>query len=287
MRTCMYCGRELGEGEKCDCSASRARRGETFEQAQSSADNDSGVKAEQKTEKKTEKKTRYSTGYAGGDNRFERARDRYRAKRAAKKDSGDGFFSEMWHYIVSAVKNPVDSVTNPRSLGKGAILLIAALAGAVMWLSVFFIARGGTVGPLRLLASAMGFGEGWSLIAKILAAILSGAVAGVVVFFLYSGIFYLINRFVMRMKTPYWSFCERLTAAWIPFTVICLIGSLCGLFSAVTLTALLLCGAAVLAALTFEGLKTEWISYPPSKVLIAMMLGYFVFFVIMGHLIIR
>lgn len=281
----MYCGKELKQGEKCDCYASRVRRGETADDTQPE---EPKAQTEPETEKKTEKKTRYSTGYAGGDNRFERARDRYKAKRAAKKNkNGGGFFTDWWHYVVTAIKNPVDSVTNPKSLGKGAILLIAAAAGALMWLCVFFIARGGAVGPFRLIASAMGFGEGWGLIAKILTALLSGAVSGIVIFFLYSGIFYLINRFIIRMKTPYWYFCERLVSAWIPFTVICLIGALMSILSPITLTALVLCGAAVLAALTYEGLKTEWITVPPSKVLAAMMLGYFVFFAIMGHLVLR
>lgn len=283
MRTCMYCGKELAEGEKCNCYASRVRRGETFKSEKKEPDEN--INTEPKNEKK-EKKTRYQTGYAGNDNRFERARDRYKAKKAARKNrEGGGYWSDLWHYMLTAMKNPVDSVTNPRTLGKGAILLIAALAGAVLWLCSFFIMRGGAVGPFKLISSAMGFGEGWGLITKIIAAALSGAVSGIVIFFVYSGIFYLINRFVMRLKTPYWHFCERLMAAWIPFTAICLIGTVLSILSPLTLAALVACGAVVLAVLTYEGLKTEWIVFPPSKVLMAMTLGYFVFFAIMAHII--
>ena len=74
-------------------------------------------------------------------------------------------------------------------------------------------------------------------------------------------------------------------SAWIPFTVICVIGTLLSFLAPITLAILLLCGAATVAVLTYEALRTEWISRSPGKVMYAMMLGYFVFFSIVCHLI--
>mgnify|MGYP000500209081 FL=1 len=113
----------------------------------------------------------------------------------------------------------------------------------------------------------------------------SGAISGVILFFLYSGIFWLINRFVMRLKTAYWEFSIRLASTWIPFTVICAIGVILSMLSPVTLMILILCGAVSVAVLTYEALHTEWISKSPSQVLYAMMLGYFVFFTVVCYLI--
>ncbi len=287
MRTCMYCGRELEKGEKCDCAQSKIRRGEYEEQKKEEPKQNTNTKEKTNTKQNTNysdpyrTKTSYKTGYAGGDNRFDGARERYKAKRAAK---GSGGIKNVWQYIVRSIKSPVEAVTNPTHLSKVSMLAIAAAMGALLWLCVFFILRGGAVGPFRLIASAMGFGGGYQLLFSILAAFVSGAVGGIVMFFLYTGIFYLINRFIMRLKTPYWDFCERLVSAWVPFTLICLIGTVLSLLSPYTLIALVLCGAAITAVLTYEALKTEWYAFPPSKVLYSLLLGYFVFLSVMSHL---
>ena len=271
MRTCMYCGRELEKGEACTCSASRARRGET-------EDNSNPYRTE----------TSYKTGYAGSDNRFERARDKYRAKREAKKNSPrkSGFFRDLWQFCVKAIKNPSDAVSNPAHIGMWAMVTISAVMGALLWLCIFFIMRGGAVGPFALIASALSFSgtEGYRLLASIGLCILSGAIGGVVMFFLYTGIFYFINRFIMRLKTKYSEFCIRLVTAWVPFSLFCLAGAVISILSPYTLIAILAAGAAISAALTYEALKTEWYSVPPSKVIWGMVLGYFVFFSIMVHL---
>ena len=198
-----------------------------------------------------------------------------------------GFFGELGRYIVRFIKSPIDTISNPPHLGKAAIMTIAALQGVVLWLCMFFILRGGGVGPLKILTSLMNFngGAGYSLVLQIILCMVSGAISGVILFFLYSGIFWLINRFVMRLKTAYWEFSIRLASTWIPFTVICAIGVILSMLSPVTLMILILCGAVSVAVLTYEALRTEWISKSPSQVLYAMMLGYFVFFTVVCYLI--
>lgn len=284
MRTCMYCGNELAKGEKCTCAGSRARRGE---------DDTAGKDTEKKTDKGASysdpyrTKTSYKTGYAGGDSRFERVKNRYRAKRAAKAKKGtfeSRSWKRLWEYIVTSVKMPVEAVTNPVQLGKTAMLVIAATMGAVLWLCLFSILHGGAAGPLKVISAAMGAGGGYSLIRGMIAALLYGAAGGIVTFFVYTGIFYFINRFIMRMQTPYWSFCVRLVAAWVPFTLICFIGTVLSLLSPLTLAAMVLCGAVTVAILTYEALKAEWYAASPYKIVYAMILGYFVFLSIMLHL---
>lgn len=294
MRSCIYCGRELEKDEVCNCPQSVARRAAKNNESAKSDANDKNTQKENthnyKNPYRTE--TSYKTGYAGKESHFERTRTKFHTKRAARKSSArtadpKGFFAGLWRYVVNFIKSPVDSITNPGHIGKGAILTIAAVMGAVLWLCMFFILRGGAVGPIKLLASAMSFNgsAGYKLIGMIALSIVSGAISGIVLFFLYSGIFYLINRFIMRLRTDYWEFCIRLVSAWIPFTVICVIGTLLSFLAPITLAILLLCGAATVAVLTYEALKTEWISQPAGKVMYAMMLGYFVFFTIVCHLI--
>lgn len=295
MRSCIYCGRELEKGEICGCpqsAAYRARKNKSAggqEQTQKTQNTRSADRQNYQNPYKTE--TSYRTGYAGKESRFERAKNKFRARRSARKAAAakadpKGFFKSLWRYVMDFLKSPLDRTSNPAHLGKAGILTIAAVQGAVLWLCMFFIVRGGSIGPFKLIASMMSFGggEGYRLVASVFLVIASGAVGGIVMFFLYSGIFYLINRYIMRLRTPYWEFCVRLAATWIPFTAVCLIGALLSLLSRVTLVVLILCGAASAAVLTYEALKTEWISQSPVKVLYSMLLGYFVFFSILCRL---
>lgn len=284
MRSCIYCGRELEKGEVCGCRQSAAYRA-AKNKSETTSDNAKTEKNYSSNPYRTENS--YKTGYAGRESKFERAKTRFHTKRAARKTANPkSAVKGFMRYIADFIKSPVDKITNPGHIGKASILAIAAIQGAVLWLCVFFILRGGAVGPFKLLASAMSFNgsAGYSLIGMILLTILSGALSGIVMFFLYSGIFYFINRFLMRLRTPYWQFCERLACTWIPFTVICAVGAVLSILSPLTLAVMLLCGAVSAVALSYEALKTEWISQPAGKVLYAMILGYFVFFIILCRL---
>ncbi len=302
MRSCIYCGRELEKGEVCQCPQSAAYR----QRKNSSSDAHSKTRAADDVKQNTSEskssnnknkhgnqnrtETSYKTGYVGKDSFFERKRDKYRAKKAARTSSRakSGYhegFGGFWRYILEFLRNPVDKITNPRYLSKPAIMAIAAAQGALLWLCMFFVING-SVGPFKFLALIMNLhmNGGFHVIVSMVLALVSGAISGVILFFVYSGIFYLINRFIMRMNTGYWEISVRLASTWIPFTVICVIGAVLSILSSITLLVMLLCGIVSVIVLTYEALKTEWISRPPSQVMYAMILGYFVFFVIVCHL---
>ncbi len=288
MRSCIYCGRELKDGEVCSCpqsAAHRARRtgGETSgtDSKKASGGKHTNYQSSYRTD------TSYRTGYSEKQSRFGRMKQRFNAHRAVSGKNKSDFFKELGRYIIEFVKSPTDSIANPARLGKGGILTIAAVMGAVLWLCMLFIQRGKNAGPLKFLSSLMGFGgaEGYPYIAQVLAGIVIGAISGTLVFLLYSGVFWMINRFIFRLQTPFWSFSVRMVSAWIPFTVICAVGALFSIFSAFTLIMLMLCGAASLVVMTYEALRTEWISRSAGKVMYAMLLGYFIFFMIVFYLI--
>ncbi len=275
MRTCMYCGKELKQGETCTCTQAAAHRARKQE---NTSDNQTYTNA-YRTE------TSYRTGYAGKDTKFERARARSRAKKAAKQ--GIPQKDTFLRYIKSALLSPADAVANPTRIGKLAMLMVPAVLGAFLWLCVFFVMRGQSVRLMHFVAGAMGLGggDGLKLAVTVPVVMLSGVIGGIVIFFAHMGIFWLINRFIMRLKTPFWEFCLRLTTAWVPLTAICVIGAALSILSPITIGVLLLCGGLLTAALTYEALKNEWSAYPSSKVLYSLFLGYFVLLAFVSHLI--
>ena len=186
---CIYCGRDLEKGEVCNCPQSAAYRAAKEKSSQTKSETKESHKSYNSNPYRTENS--YRTGYAGRESKFERVKTRFHTKRAAKKSTRngsvnpDGFVRGFLRYIADFIKSPVDKITNPGHIGKASIMAIAALQGAVLWLCVFFVMRGGTVSPFKLLSSAMGLsGEGYGLVGMIILIILSGALSGIVFYFL-------------------------------------------------------------------------------------------------------
>ena len=81
------------------------------------------IKTQEKTQAnysnpyKTE--TSYKTGYAGTESKFERAKIKHKARKAARKAKATrtsninpkGFFGELGRYIVRFIKSPIDTIS--------------------------------------------------------------------------------------------------------------------------------------------------------------------------------
>ena len=181
--------------------------------------------------------------------------------------------------IIKTMRSPTESVANPPRTDIAAIILIAAVMGAVLRMCVFFAVTGLSRSPFGLLAALMSFGgaAGYRAIGSGLLTALMGAVAGVILFVLYTGIFWFIGRFIMRSRTSFREFSERMIITCIPMTVICLAGLLLAMVSTSTLILLAGCGILCTAILTYEALRNEWINRPSGKTLYMTALGLFIF----------
>lgn len=299
MRSCIYCGRDLEPGEQCNCPGAVARR-----RAKEAA---SGTSQQQSTNTNTNNNSytgsnsnTYQTGYTHRDNVFKNAWEKSRAKAHARKNerraaaaraksSGNdmsGFWKNLWRIITRLVISPVDTVSNPGYLSKGTALMLAAISGGIINLCFYFLKTGAVRSPFGLALSLLTLNplNTYSNLLYIALNILSGAVSGILIFFIYSGIFYLINRFIFRLRTPFWSFAPRLALTPIPLVLASVIGILLGTLSSTTLAILIICGIIGMVVLTYEALRTEWIAHSPGRVMYAMLLGCFVFTAIICYI---
>ena len=287
MRSCIYCGRELAPCERCSCRQSAQRQGKKEpQQEETKAEGTySGYNDPNRTE--------YRTGYTKKDNIFTRMREKARARSGARQNTrsrgktrdGSGHF---WDPIWEVIKSPIDAVRNPAMLKLVQMLLLWAVQGALAWLCMFFIFTHSARGPFAMLANLLAFHgvAGYQAVGYMLLSMLSGAVAGAVGFFLYTGVFYGINRFLLRDKmTRYEEFCQRLAFTAVPFSIIALIGTIVSLISVTTLTVLLTCGAAIFVILTYEALRAQWSGVNANRVIYMMMLGFFVIATVAGYVI--
>lgn len=277
MRECIYCGRQLNAGEKCTCAMSEARRRAKGEEPRVE-ENPKEKKRAEKEAKKREAKARREEA--------KRARQNTRRTYTANGDM-KGMFGDFKNLFISFIKSPVDTVMNPGEMSKAVIFLFIVLEGIIGGMCVFAVTTGAVRGPIGTLGAMMGFGgmNGYELVRGWVLSAISGAISGLVIFFVYSGVFYLVNKFIFKHFTPYWEFVKRFVFAPIPLTVIGTVGVLLGLFSYNTFLILLISGLCGVVLITYEILKSVWYSKSPTKVIYTMMLCIFVIVtVLMGLL---
>lgn len=297
MRSCIYCGRELKDGEQCSCPGAVARRRAKEASSGGSQKQEPNNNTQYTRPTDQDSSSSYRTGYTHRDNVFKNAWEKTRAKARARKNArraaadstkanAAGFWRGLWRLIVRLIVSPIDTVSSPGYISKGTALMIAAISGGIINLCFYFLKTGAVRSPFGLALSLLTLNplNTYSNLLYIVLHILSGAISGILIFFIYSGIFYLINRFIFRLRTSFWDFSARLSLTPIPLVLASVIGIILGTLSSTTLVILIICGVIGMVVLTYEALRTEWIAHSPGRVMYAMLLGCFVFTAIICYI---
>lgn len=258
MRECIYCGKSLEKGEQCTCAMSVAKR----------MQKDGEKEKEEKVKKPKRKKER-----------VKRERPpRYRNTNTEAKNA----FLRAWQLFVSFIKSPVDTVMNPGEMNWATILILVAAEGIVAGLCAFSVITGAVRGPISFLGNAMGFKgmAGYEVIKGWVLAAFSGALSGTAVFFLYSGIFFAVNKWIIRQFSPYREFVKRFAFVAMPISILGVFSVVLGLFSQTTFILLLICGLIGSVVITYEILRSAWYMKTPNKIMYIMMICMFIFLLI-------
>lgn len=260
MRECIYCGKNLEKGEKCNCAMSVAKRAEK--------------QNKENSEKDTRKKSK-----SNAKERIKRVKKQTRKSRII---SNNNPFKLALNQFISFIKSPIDTVMNPGEMSWAVILILVAFEGIISGLCMYGVVTGAVRGPISLLSNAMGFGgmKGYELLKGWVLAALSGAISGTVMFFLYSGIFFIVNKFIMHQFAPYKEFIKRFAFVALPITIFGILSAVLGFFSYVTFLLFIITGLIGSVIITYEILKSVWYTKKPATVVYAMMLCIFVFMTI-------
>ena len=259
MRECIYCGRALEKGEKCTCAMSVAKRMEK----------EGNIPPKEEPKKKKQRLKRP---------KMKRERVNIDAKNA---------FARAWQLLISFIKSPADTVMNPGEMSWATIMILVILQGMIAGLCVFSVVTGAVRGPVNFLGNAMGFKgmagyeiiKGWALSA------LSGAFGGILVFYVYSGIFYIVNKWIVRQFSPYREFVKRFVFAALPLSILGAASVILGLFSQTTFILLIICGLVGSVIITYEILRSMWYTKTPGRIMYLMMLSVFVFLLLLMNFI--
>lgn len=285
MRECMYCGKQLEKGEVCSCAMSVAKRRER----------EAAKEAEPKTkkeEKEADRKKKEQERKQKKERRESERAARQSARASYARNAAPGanlldIFKNVWQLIKDFIRSPIETVMNPGRMGKPEIFILVAIEGLICGLCSFSIITGASRGPFSFLGNILGFRgmAGYSVLSGWAFSALSGAIGGIVIFFLYSGIFFLVNKFIFRGFISYWDFIRRFAFVAVPIGIVGIVGIVLGMFSQHMFLLLLLAGVAGTVVLTYELLRSVWHSQTPAKVMYVMLLCLFLFMMIITSLI--
>lgn len=273
MRSCVYCGRTLEKGEKCNCPQSvRAREAKnqsynyTKSEEQSQSFNDT-----------------YETGYTRKEKKkhFEKIKRAWRQRKRDRRTS-----SGFKNLILSFLKNPVSRIATPSYLSPLQIVLMVLATGMVLAGGGYFLASFlGTVINVLSQSVAVPVISEYSFTGFLFTAIFGGLALVLSVFVVFF-VFWCIDRFILKRTTPFFGFSIRLSYATIPVLIFGIIGIVVGFFSVYALLMFYIAGLVMWIILTYEALSYEWNFVDKSKVFYFVSLGL-IFAIIIGFNILR
>ena len=283
MRECIYCGRSLEKGEKCTCALSEAHR-----RAKESGGDENTSKSDEKAKKDAQKQAKKEQKQANKERRkAQRAWEKSNRTKTIFNNNFAGVWRDFIRLFVAFIKSPVETVMNPKDMKRSTAILFVVLEGVISGMSLYSVLTGAVRGPFGILGYMMGIRgmAGYNILKGYLLSALSGAVSATVMYFVYSGIFYVVNRWIFKQFTPYWEFIKRFVFAFVPFALVGAVGVVLGLFSQVIFVVLLICSLIGTVIITYEILKSVWYSKSDTKIIYTMMACIFVFLMILIYFI--
>ncbi len=256
-RTCMYCGRELPKGERCNCPHSVKMRAEKEGKSSTSADNASSQ------EKTHTQNTTYTPPKKTWKQRWEEKKRTRPVRNKAYRPSNGGVRA-FFAYVTECLRRPVYKAANPGYVSMWWTMLLVGLQGFVVSTAVFLTNSAVKKGLFGILSMAFGFRgiEGWKNILQMLATALSGTAMGYLQFFIMCTIFFLIGKLVLRSTASYKEYVERFAPCTIPLTAIGLMGVIFAVFSPAVISIMLICGVVIEVILIYESLRAYWHTKP-------------------------
>lgn len=283
MRECIYCGRQLEKGEVCTCAMSAKKRREREENSAAAEPDKNSTETvrEDKTAKKKEKRRMKE------EKKRAKQEERRRAREKRGSINSKNALLGAWRLVKDFMRSPIETIMNPVGMGMAETLILVIAEGIIGGLCAYSIVTGASRGPFSFLGNILGFKgmSGYSVLLGWLMSALSGALSGTVIFFIYSGIFYLINKWIFRQFSPYREFIKRFAFVALPMAAVGIAGIVLGMFSQRTFGLLLVAGAVGTVILTYELLRSVWYSKSASKTMLVMMLAIFVFMLIVSNIV--
>lgn len=263
MRSCAYCGRELAQNEKCTCRTAESARQAKSQSQESNHSSYSGWQ-----------ESTYTTGYT------KKTKRKFHFKKPHfKKPDFKGTANVVSGFTKRFLHDPVNTVSNPGMLNKWQLILILIITALAVSLCGFFIYSRLLTPFVSFSAAAAGYSVGPLIKFSLLGC---GYVFGMEVLFLFT--LYVLNRFILKQNTGFFTFIIRPVAAMIPIMVFSLLGALISFFSIWATAMLMLTGVVLNIVLTYEALRAEWSYMPSSRAMYLIAGAYFIFYVIIFNL---
>lgn len=255
----MYCGRELGKDEHCSCPQSvNARQKKESQQA--------GQAGQKKEKKKQRKKINFNAW-------------RFLNKRKPKGPRPVRHFGHrvFTSFIKDSMKDPVFTALNPANAGKGIVFAVLTIFGLLLSAFLYFLSASSKIEIFWAFSRIISFGGGqwYTVIANIALNTLNIIILTYIAFFVFTGVFCLMIKYMLRRFCSFWNMAVRFAAGIVPVAAALAAGLVLMIFS--YQTSVVLAAAAVILNIivNYEVLKNQMSFLPQDKALYIIILGYF------------
>lgn len=259
MRSCMYCGKTLEKNEKCMCPQS--------------------VKA-----RKTKKASKKEKNYSNSDNVYTTGYTK-REKKKFKWQKNRRNYNDMVSAVKSFIRDPVNDMVSPMRLSPVQSMLLILIESFVIAIS-FMLSTFRTIEKVfdAFSDGIAGFVISEHNIADFLVLTGLGTLIVIIGIFIFIGVFWLIDRLIIKRKTSFFDFAQRLIYAILFSAVFSVIGIVVGVFTVYASLIFNCLGTVAWLILTYKALSCEWNFLGASRVLYMMLAGAFILLLIMLNL---
>ena len=269
-RFCMYCGRQLADGEACDCRQSAAAQ----QTKQNTQNNTHQTDTSHTKHKKKERTYRFH-------DHWEHAKHWAHAQTKGQNPF-KSFFSLLGQFFI----DPVYLAMNTGRPAIPALTVLSIFQGLILSIAVLLAAGFGNRGLIRIFTNLVGLHgiSGWRSIGTMALCGVGGAIVYMAAVMLLSFVLYAVGKWILRRAVSFWETASAVIICGIPMIVIGLFGIIFTLFSAPVLGLLLLCGFFVEFVLLYEAMRSLW-GISSTKTLYITGLGLFLFLCICYNII--
>ncbi len=283
MRSCIYCGRELQKDEQCTCPTSVAKR--------MSNSSDTNNANSQKSTYSYGADNTYHTGYTKRENPIKRAWHTYLQRKKAARSKGSTVKKPLRRNfifdVISFIKSPVTTIYNPGEMSVFLVLLISAVSGIFTGLGLCAIFAK-IINAVALIRGPLSINMLLGGISSILGAaiiVFVGALAGVVLFLVWSASLYVISKGIFKCNMRFWEFASKLVLCPLAVSISSILAITFGMFSVSVFCVIILCGIITSFVLTYEALRSIWNIKTPNQVLYGMLLSILIFGIIVSNIV--
>lgn len=210
----------------------------------------------------------------------------YKTNTKEYKANTKNILSRLFLLVIEFFRSPVYTATKNNNLNKSDAILLVCIEGLFMSIAGFMSTRS-IRGVFGLASNLLGFhgASGWATILQMIGVALGGVLIMILQFLALAGIFYLLDKFIIKRGLAFSEYITSFSVCSIPMIFIGLAGIILAIFSGTSFLMLTLASVIFEAILIYELLSTKWYGVSADRLIYTITSGFFIYLTIAYNLV--